>query len=69
MMCNRERAARTCHAIASRLAVALCEGGLAKAGPYEFAMYTCSREMIHTLGEAAATLLNAPPTICEAAAS
>jgi len=31
--------ARTCHAVASRLAVASCEGWLVKADPYEFAMY------------------------------
>ena len=30
---------RTCHAVASRLAVALRGGWLAKADPYEFAMY------------------------------
>jgi hypothetical protein len=36
MTFNREHRGRTCHAVASRLAVALREGWLAKADPYEF---------------------------------
>ena len=39
MMFDGRDAARTCRAVASRFAVALCEGWLAKADPYEFAMY------------------------------